>query len=76
MCVCVCMDVIGFVVLLCFCDCVLIDCLDLAKYLNDNIAQTVAEHPKRFVGLGTLPMQAPELVRRCDHCVFIHCPVM
>lgn len=45
------------------------DCLDLAKYLNDNIAQTVAEHPKRFVGLGTLPMQAPELavqeLRRC-----------
>ncbi len=25
--------------------------LDLARYLNDNIAQTVAENPKRFVGL-------------------------
>ena len=24
--------------------------LDLARYLNDNIAQTVAENPKRFVG--------------------------
>jgi aminocarboxymuconate-semialdehyde decarboxylase len=45
------------------------DGLDLAKYLNDNLAQTVAENPKRFVGLGTLPMQAPELavteLRRC-----------
>jgi aminocarboxymuconate-semialdehyde decarboxylase len=38
------------------------DAHDLAKYLNDNIAQTVAENPQRFVGLGTLPMQAPELV--------------
>lgn len=45
------------------------DTLDLAQYLNDNLAQTVAEHPTRFVGLGTLPMQAPELaareLRRC-----------
>lgn len=39
------------------------DAHDLAKYLNDNIAQTVAEYPKRFIGLGTLPMQAPDLVR-------------
>ncbi|KAI9144696.1 2-amino-3-carboxymuconate-6-semialdehyde decarboxylase-like protein [Paraphysoderma sedebokerense] len=43
--------------------------LDLARYLNDHIAQTVAEDPKRFIGLGTLPMQAPELavqeLRRC-----------
>ena len=45
------------------------DTLDLSRYLNDNIAQTVAENPTRFVGLGTLPMQAPELavkeLRRC-----------
>ncbi|KAL6054090.1 2-amino-3-carboxymuconate-6-semialdehyde decarboxylase [Balamuthia mandrillaris] len=43
--------------------------LDLSRYLNDNIAQTVSENPKRFVGLGTLPMQAPDLavkeLRRC-----------
>jgi len=43
--------------------------LDLAGYLNDHIAQVVSEHPKRFVGLGTLPMQAPDLavkeLRRC-----------
>jgi aminocarboxymuconate-semialdehyde decarboxylase len=45
------------------------DTLDLAQYLNDHIAQVVAENPKRFIGLGTLPMQAPELaaeeLRRC-----------
>jgi len=43
--------------------------LDLSRYLNDHIAQVVAENPKRFVGLGTLPMQAPDLavkeLRRC-----------
>jgi aminocarboxymuconate-semialdehyde decarboxylase len=41
----------------------------LSRYLNDHIAQVVAENPKRFVGLGTLPMQSPDLavkeLRRC-----------
>lgn len=45
------------------------DTLDLCGLLNDNLAQTVRSHPKRFVGLGTLPMQAPDLaileMRRC-----------
>jgi len=45
------------------------DTLDLARYLNDHIAQTVAEDPSRFVGLGSLPLQAPHLavqeLRRC-----------
>ncbi|KAJ3220388.1 hypothetical protein HDU67_000055 [Dinochytrium kinnereticum] len=44
-------------------------CLDLARYLNDNIAQTCSLYPNKFVGLATLPMQAPELavqeLRRC-----------
>ena len=30
---------------------------DLARFLNDHIAGLVEAHPKRFVGLGTLPMQ-------------------
>ena len=33
----------------------------VAKSLNDHIAEVVSASPKRFVGLGTLPMQAPEL---------------
>lgn len=45
------------------------DTLDLCVLLNDDLAQTVRSHPKRFVGLGTLPMQAPDLavleLRRC-----------
>jgi aminocarboxymuconate-semialdehyde decarboxylase len=27
-----------------------LDTLDLARYLNDHIAQTVAEDPKKYVG--------------------------
>ena len=46
------------------------DGLDLSRLLNDDIAATVATNPRRFVGLGTLPMQAPELaVRELERCV-------
>ena len=44
--------------------------LDLARLLNDHMAGVVAAHPPRFMGLGTLPMQAPELaVRELERCV-------
>ena len=46
------------------------DTLDLSRMLNDHIAGIVAEQPGRFVGLGTLPMQAPELaVPELERCV-------
>jgi aminocarboxymuconate-semialdehyde decarboxylase len=35
--------------------------LDLARLLNDHLAEMVGQHPKRFIALGTLPMQAPDL---------------
>lgn len=44
--------------------------LDLSRILNDHIAGIVAEHPQRFVGLGTLPMQAPDLaIKELERCV-------
>jgi aminocarboxymuconate-semialdehyde decarboxylase len=44
--------------------------LDLARLLNDHIAATVAARPGRFVGLGTLPLQAPDLaVAELERCV-------
>ncbi|MFQ5502558.1 MAG: amidohydrolase family protein, partial [Phycisphaerae bacterium] len=46
------------------------DALDLSRLLNDHIAGVVAAHPKRFVGLGTLPMQAPDLaIGELERCV-------
>ena len=35
--------------------------LDISRILNNDLASTVSKYPKRFVGLGTIPMQAPEL---------------
>jgi aminocarboxymuconate-semialdehyde decarboxylase len=46
------------------------DALDLSKFLNDHIASVVAAHPKRFIGLGTIPMQAPGLaIKELERCV-------
>lgn len=46
------------------------DTLDLCQLVNDDIANTVKKYPQRFVGLGTLPMQAPELaVQELKRCV-------
>jgi aminocarboxymuconate-semialdehyde decarboxylase len=40
-----------------------------ARFLNDDLARVVAEHPTRFVGLGTLPLQDPALaVAELHHC--------
>ena len=34
---------------------------EVARTINDNLAQIVADNPDRFVGLCTVPLQAPEL---------------
>lgn len=45
------------------------DCLEVSKFLNDHIADIVVRYPKRFIGLGTVPMQDAELaieeLKRC-----------
>jgi aminocarboxymuconate-semialdehyde decarboxylase len=43
---------------------------EVARFLNDHLAEVVLAHPKRFAGLGTLPMQSPDhAVRELDRCV-------
>jgi aminocarboxymuconate-semialdehyde decarboxylase len=43
---------------------------DLARLLNDHLAGVVAKHPRRFIGLGTLPMQAPDLaIAELERCI-------
>ncbi len=45
------------------------DTLDLSMFLNDHIAGIVQQWPTRFVGLGTLPMQEPELaIQELERC--------
>jgi aminocarboxymuconate-semialdehyde decarboxylase len=46
------------------------DALDLSKWLNDHIASLVAAYPKKFIGLGTVPMQATGLaIKELERCV-------
>lgn len=45
------------------------DGLEIAKFLNDHIAEVVSEFPLRFAGLGTLPMQDSTLaVKELERC--------
>src|SRR3979411_86188 len=46
------------------------DALDLSRRLNDHIAEVVRAHPTRFTGLGTIPMQDPDLAAgELERCV-------
>jgi aminocarboxymuconate-semialdehyde decarboxylase len=43
---------------------------DLARFLNDHIATVVQTDPRRFVGLGTLPLQDTDrAVQELERCV-------
>ena len=46
------------------------DTLTVAQYLNDHIAKIVDQYPRNFVGLGTVPLQEPELaIKELHRCV-------
>ncbi|MCZ6493090.1 MAG: amidohydrolase family protein, partial [Planctomycetota bacterium] len=46
------------------------DTLDLSRMLNDHIAGVCGQYPDRFVGLGTIPMQNPDLaVKELQRCI-------
>ncbi len=45
------------------------DGLDVARFLNDDLARVVASNPRRFAGLGTLPLQDPEFaITELERC--------
>ena len=45
------------------------DCLETSQFFNDHIADIIHRFPKKFIGLGTVPMHEPELaigeIERC-----------
>jgi aminocarboxymuconate-semialdehyde decarboxylase len=46
------------------------DAADLSRLLNDHIADVVRHQPRRFAGLGTLPLQDPDLALvELDRCM-------
>ncbi|MBX7108723.1 MAG: amidohydrolase [Chitinophagales bacterium] len=43
---------------------------DVSKFLNDHIAGITKKYPQRFVGIGTVPMQDPDLaILELQRCV-------
>ncbi|MFB6306318.1 MAG: amidohydrolase family protein, partial [Flavobacteriales bacterium] len=46
------------------------DALEVSKYLNDHIAGIVDDYPHRFAGLGTTPMQSPDIaIKEMERCI-------
>ncbi len=46
------------------------DALEVSRLLNDHLAGVVRDRPDRFQGLGTIPMQAPDLAcAELERCV-------
>ncbi len=45
------------------------DCLEISRFLNDDIAEIYTEHPKNYIGLGTIPMQDTDLaIKELERC--------
>jgi len=43
---------------------------DISRFLNDHLAGAVKSNPKRFVGLGTVPLQDTKLaIKEMERCV-------
>ena len=46
------------------------DGLETSRFFNDHVAETVAENPKQFIGIGTVPLQDVELaIKEMERCV-------
>ena len=44
-------------------------CYDISRFLNDHIAEITERYPKKFIGLGTVPMQNSDLaIKELERC--------
>lgn len=47
-----------------------VDGYETSRFFNDHIAEVVTNQPKRFIGLGTVPLQDVDLaIREMERCV-------
>ena len=45
------------------------DALELSKFLNNSIAEICNKYPKKFIGIGTVPMQSiPHAIKELERC--------
>ncbi|MGZ8525571.1 MAG: amidohydrolase family protein [Chitinophagaceae bacterium] len=43
---------------------------ETSRFFNDHIAETVSKNPKRFIGIGTVPLQDVDLaIKEMERCV-------
>ena len=46
------------------------DGLETSRFFNDHIAESVSKHPQHFIGIGTVPMQDPEMaIQEMERCI-------
>jgi len=46
------------------------DGLETARFFNDHIAETAGQHPLKFIGIGTVPLQDVSLaIKEMERCV-------
>lgn len=46
------------------------DGYETSRFFNDHIAESVSNHPNRFIGIGTVPLQDIELsIKEMERCV-------
>ncbi len=46
------------------------DGLETSRFFNDYIAEVVSRHPERFIALGTIPLQDPQLaIQEMERCI-------
>ncbi|MFT3981532.1 MAG: amidohydrolase family protein [Ferruginibacter sp.] len=46
------------------------DGLETSRFFNDHIADSVTKYPKRFIGIGTVPLQDTDLaIQEMERCV-------
>lgn len=44
-------------------------CYEISRFLNDHIAEVVERYPKKFIGLGTVPMQNADVaIKELERC--------